>query len=88
MATESVAKWTTVRVSQDLKPMIGELAEETGMSQGDVIGVALTRMRDEMLLEASNEAYARMLADPEMAKAWKEEIGVWDSLPDDGLEEL
>ena len=57
MATEPVVGWTTVRISQSLKPMLGELAEETGMSQGDVIGVALSHLQDEILLEASNKAY-------------------------------
>jgi hypothetical protein len=88
MQAEHARKWTTVRIAHGWSALLGELSEDMGISRGDVVGVALDRLRRQKMLDDSNEAYARMLADPEAAKAWEEEIGIWDSLPDDGLDRL
>ncbi|MCG2796438.1 MAG: hypothetical protein L6427_11370 [Actinomycetia bacterium] len=88
MVVEPARKWTTVRIAHSWSPLLGELSEDMGLSRGDVVGVALDRLRRQKMLDDSNKAYARMLADPEAAKAWEKEIGIWDSLPDDELDEL
>jgi predicted transcriptional regulator len=77
---------TTVRISQETREALRELAEQVGEPMHKVLAKAVEAYRRQCILEKSNVAYAALRADP---KAWQEEQQerrVWDSTLADGME--
>ncbi|MCG2795683.1 MAG: ribbon-helix-helix domain-containing protein [Actinomycetia bacterium] len=74
-----MGKTTTVRVSNSTKSILEEIAQKTGRSQSRVISDAVEAERRRMILEAGNEAYARLRADEKASKEYDEEFEVWET---------
>jgi len=74
-----MGKTTTVRVSNSTKSTLEEIAQKTGRSQSRVISDAVEAERRRMILEAGNEAYARLRADEKASKEYDEEFEVWET---------
>ncbi|MEA3401326.1 MAG: toxin-antitoxin system protein [Armatimonadota bacterium] len=60
---------TTVRVSDETHRTLREISERRGEPMTQVLADAVDRLRDEDLLQRTNEAYARLRAD---SHTWKE----------------
>lgn len=75
-----------VRVPDSTKSAIKEIAQKTGTTQANVVSEAVSELRRKMILEAGNEAYARLRADAKASKEFDEEIKAWDATLTDGLE--
>jgi hypothetical protein len=78
---------STVRIDEETRAMLRELAEKENDSMQAILRKALEAYRRERFLDAVNVAYAALRADP---KAWAEELKerkVWDVTLLDGLEE-
>ncbi len=78
---------TLMRVREDTRETLRELASQTGEPIQEVLRKAVESYRRQLLLEATNAAYARLRADP---KAWSEELRereAWEATLDDGLED-
>ena len=74
-----MGKTTTVRVSNSTKSTLEEIAQKTGRSQSRVISEVVEAERRRMILEAGNEAYARLRADEKASKEYDEEFEVWET---------
>ena len=77
---------TTVRISQETREALRELARQTNESMQDILARAVEAYRRERFLREVNAAYAALHADVE---AWREEEAeraVWEGTIADGLE--
>jgi predicted transcriptional regulator len=77
----------TVRISPGTHTKLKELSELTGEPMTVVLERAIEVYRRERFLDACDQAYARLRADP---KAWAEELAerkAWDAALVDGLED-
>lgn len=77
----------TVRIRPETHRKLKELAAAYGQPMPDILDRAVEMLRRQAFLEANNEAFARLRADP---KAWAEELeerAVWDTTLMDGLED-
>lgn len=77
---------TTIRVSEETRDRLNDLARRRGSSAGDLVG-ELVRLADEESLLADAEAsWQRLASDPETLAAYRSEttqLGEFDaSLPD------
>ena len=78
---------STVRIDEETRAMLRELAEKENDSMQAILRKALESYRRTRFLEACAEGYAKLRADP---KAWEEELAeraAWDVTLEDGLEE-
>lgn len=78
----------TVRVSQQTRAVLRELAADTGEPMQRVLADAVEAYRRNRILELTDAAYAALRADPE---AWNEELeerAAWDATLADGLEDV
>ena len=78
---------TTVRVSQETRQALRELAEQTGDPIHKVLAKAVEAYRRQYILEEANAAYAALRADPEAWREEQEERQAWDVTMADGLED-
>lgn len=78
---------TTVRISQETREALRELAEQMGEPMHKVLARAVEAYRRQYILEISNAAYAALRADPEAWREEQQERQEWDSTLADGLEE-
>lgn len=77
---------TTIRVSEQTRATLHDLARAAGMPMAEVVAQAIELYRRQQLLDAANVQYAALRAD---AVAWAEvqaERAVWDTTLADGLE--
>jgi hypothetical protein len=79
---------TTIRVSRRTRDILQSLAAQDGSSMQAVLEEAVERLQGQRLLEATNEAYAALRANPEAWQALQEERAEWDVTLGDGLEGL
>ena len=78
---------TTVRISQETRQVLRELAEQMGEPLHKVLARAVEAYRRQYILEMSNAAYAALRANQE---AWREEQAEreeWEATLADGLED-
>ncbi len=76
----------TVRISEALRQVLKELAEQTGQTMMEVLDKALDAYRRKVFFEQLNAGYAELRADPD---AWAEHLAerkLWDATLMDGLE--
>lgn len=77
---------TTVRVSQETREALRELAEQIGEPMHKVLAKALEAYRRQCILEKANAAYAALRADSEAWGEEQQERQGWDITLADGLE--
>lgn len=78
---------TTLRVSEETRDTVRELARQAGEPASEIVAKAIEAYRRKLILDMANEAYARLRADPE---AWREEEAerrLWEATLADGLED-
>jgi len=78
---------STVRIGEETREALRELARATGISMQDVLALAVETYRRRLILEGTNEAYAALRADPEGWRELEEERSGWDRTLLDGLEQ-
>ena len=76
-----------VRISEEAYALLSRMASQDGVSLSEMLGRLLNRERRRRFIEAGNEAYATLHADPERRAAWAEEIEPWETTLTDGLED-
>lgn len=79
---------TTIRVSRRTRDVLQALAEQYGSSMQAVLEEAVDLLEGQRLLEATNEAYAALRANPAAWQELQEERAEWDVTLSDGLEGL
>jgi len=65
------SKSTTIRVTNQARDTVREIAEITGKRQQEVVGEAVEAYRRQVLLETANEAYADLRSNKE---GWQAEL--------------
>jgi predicted transcriptional regulator len=78
---------TTIRVSLPTRDLLEELARTSGSSMQAVLEQAVEQYRRQLLLEATNAAYAALRATPEAHANLEQERLAWEQALADGLEE-
>lgn len=75
---------TTVRIPEDTRRTLSELADETGESLQSVVAKAVEAYRRQRILERTNAAYAELRSNPGTWGELQEERAEWDdTLADD-----
>jgi len=74
-----------MRISGSTRTTLKELSATTGKSMQELVDEAVETLRRETILRESNEAYARLKADPKAWKEFKKEQEKWDRTLRDGL---
>lgn len=75
---------TTVRLSEETRAVLRELARESEESMQTVLAKAVEAYRRQRVLEATNEAYAALREDVAAWRSVQEERTAWDSALADG----
>jgi hypothetical protein len=71
---------SVVRVPEKTKATIAELARSRKTNQGEVVAAAVEEMKRRSLLEAGNEAYARLRADKKASREFDKESEAWERI--------
>jgi predicted kinase len=77
---------TTVRVSEETRRALRELAHDCNQSMQEVLAQAVEAYRRQRLLALTNEAYARLRAEPDAWRELEDERASWNETLSDGLE--
>jgi predicted transcriptional regulator len=77
----------TVRIKPETHAKLKAIADDTGKSMPDVLELAVETLRRERLLDATNQAFAALKADPKTWKAEQAERAAWESTLKDGMED-
>jgi hypothetical protein len=77
---------TTVRVSDKSWETLRALVEESGEPIEAILDTAIEEYRRKRFMEAVNEQYAALRADPEAWADWQKELALWDCALIDGLD--
>jgi len=76
----------TVRVDKKLHDTLRELARSEHRPIGEVIEDAVARYERDKFWKEMHEGFARLKADPVAWKEYQDEVALWDTLSNDGLE--
>jgi hypothetical protein len=76
-----------LRVSDEAYSKLAQITKSTGLSNQDVIDKALENLERETILKQANDAYASMKKNPKEWREYQEELSLWDSTLNDGLED-
>lgn len=76
----------TVRVDKKLHDTLRELAKSEHRPIGEVIEDAVARYERDKFWKEMHEGFARLKADPVAWKEYQDEVALWDTLSNDGLE--
>lgn len=76
-----------IRVSEEAYEKLSEIAQKGGFSRQQVIDQAINKLEREAILKQANDAYAAMRRDPKMLQEHEEELALWESTMNDGLED-
>lgn len=79
---------TTIRISRRTRDILQALAKQYDSSMQAVLEEAVDLLEGQRLLEATNEAYAALRANPEAWQELQEERAEWDATLSDGLDGL
>ena len=77
---------TTVRIREETREILAELAQEMGQPMQEVLAKALESYRRQRLIAQVNAAYAALHEDPEAYRAEQEERRAWEATLADGLD--
>ena len=75
---------TTVRLTEDTRDRLRELARATNESMQEVLAKAVEAYRRSWVLEQTNRAYAQLREDPAAWAEVQEERAAWDATLADG----
>jgi len=75
---------TTVRIGREALGLLHQLAREEGLPQQRILDRALEAYRRLRVLEASNDAFARLRGDDAAWREEQEERVAWDATVADG----
>ncbi len=78
---------STVRIREETKIILQELAAQTGKPMQTILDLAIEEYRRQRFLQEANEAYAALRRNP---KAWKAELSErkeWDATMADDQED-
>jgi hypothetical protein len=78
---------TSVRVDPKLHATLRKLAEAEHRPIGRVIEDAVARYEKDKFWKEMHEGFARLRADPVAWKDYQDEVAIWDSMSNDGLED-
>lgn len=78
---------TSVRVDPHTHSLLRELSEQEQKSIGQVVSEAVETYRKDKFWRELHEDYDRLNADPEAWQDYQDELALWDSTSNDGLEE-
>jgi len=78
---------TTIRVSEDTKGAIDELARHSGRPAIEVVAEAVERYRRESLLDQADKAYLLLRKDKKMSGSYYRELKELEGTLEDGLDE-
>ena len=81
-----MASTAMVRVNRSTQALLKQMAAKSGDSMQDLVERAVETLRRETVLRETNEAYARLKADPKAWRGFKKEQEAWDSALGDGLD--
>ena len=79
---------TTIRVSLHVRDVLQELAETSGSSMQAVLEEAIEQYRRQLLLEATNAAYAALRAAPAAWARLEQERQAWEPIRATGVETI
>jgi predicted transcriptional regulator len=79
---------TTIRISLRAHDVLQELAETSGSSMQAVLEQAIEQYRRQLLLEATNAAYAALRAAPEAWAPLEQERQAWEQTQATGVEPI
>lgn len=78
---------TSIRVEQKTHQRLVDLAKNQRRSMTQIVTEAIEKYERDLFWEQAREGYERMNADPEDRVAFDEELALWDSTLNDGLED-
>lgn len=78
---------TTVRIKEESRAVLEELAREMNEQMQEVLAKALDAYRRQRIIELTNAAYAAMRENPELWQSELEERRAWEATLADGLDE-
>ena len=76
-----------VRISDMAYSKLDQMAQITGNSRQDIIDQAINNLEREAILKQANEAYVRMASNKKEWQEEQEELDLWESTLEDGLED-
>jgi hypothetical protein len=82
MATGSA----TIRITNESRDTVRELARETGLRQREILDLAVEAYRRQLFLKNANSAFAALRAQPTAWGAEQAERDAWDGALGDGIE--
>jgi hypothetical protein len=83
MATGSA----TIRITNQSRETVRELARETGLRQQEVLDLAVEAYRRQFFLKNANSAFAALHGEPTAWGAERAEREAWDGALADGIEQ-
>lgn len=75
-----------MRVREDLRVLLQQLAEEDGVNMQELLRRALENYRQAKMFERADAAYAALRSNPAAWQEYREESAAWDVTLLDGLE--
>lgn len=78
---------TTVRLSEETRAILRDLAREGAESMQAVLAKAVEAYRRQRILEATNETYAALRSDAAAWRSVQEERAAWDPTLADGSDQ-
>ena len=82
---EGMAVSVTIRVSPETRERLNRISAERGITTGELVEELAGDAEGRALLEAMNQHYDALRADPEAWKAYRDEVEAWDATAGDGL---
>jgi hypothetical protein len=76
---------TTVRIREETRAALRDLARETNESLQEVLAKAVEAYRGKRILELTNSAYAVLREDPQAWREEQDERAAWDATLSDDL---
>jgi hypothetical protein len=77
----------TIRITNQSRETVRELARETGLRQQEILDLAVEAYRRQFFLKNANSAFAALHSKPAAWGAEQAERGAWDGALGDGIEE-
>lgn len=76
----------SIRIPASAHAALRELADAEQSSIGEVLSQAVETYRREQLWRQAEAAYAKLHADPDAWAEWQQEVDLYDSTANDGLD--
>ena len=76
---------TTIRVSTQTRDRLRELVQVVDLPMQKIVDEAIKQYQRQYLLDATNQAYAKLRSDPAAWQAYCDEQAQWEQTLDDGL---